>query len=64
MNKDQPVLIPGDIEKANTAMNEEAGGVKYVYDQMMTCERLAKELKVQPMQPLQQNEKTAKPGGD
>lgn len=60
MDKDQPVLIPGDIEKAHAAMNEEAGGVKYVHNHIDTCEKLAQELNVEPLQFLEGNEKRAK----
>lgn len=50
MKKDQPVLIPGDPEKASAEKVEKEGGVRYVYDQILACEKLAKELGVKPLE--------------
>ncbi|KAJ3649959.1 hypothetical protein Zmor_021672 [Zophobas morio] len=47
----KPVLVPGDPERLHMASVDEAGGVRYVQDQLDTCKSLAESLKVKPLIP-------------
>lgn len=49
VNPEKPVLVAGDPERHHMRKVEEEGGVRYVKDQLETCERLAKELGVKPL---------------
>uniref|UniRef100_A0A1B0ABB2 Uncharacterized protein n=1 Tax=Glossina pallidipes TaxID=7398 RepID=A0A1B0ABB2_GLOPL len=41
----KPVLVPGDMEAAAMKTVDEAGGIKYLPDQLKACEELARRLK-------------------
>uniref|UniRef100_A0A1B0FEW5 Malate dehydrogenase n=1 Tax=Glossina morsitans morsitans TaxID=37546 RepID=A0A1B0FEW5_GLOMM len=45
----KPVLVPGDMEAAAMKAVDEAGGIKYLPDQLKACEELAQCLKVNPL---------------
>lgn len=46
--------MAGDPERQHMEKVDKAGGVQYVKDQLETCERLAKRLKVTSLQPLKE----------
>lgn len=47
----KPILIAGDPERIHMKAVDEAGGVKYLQNQMDTCAKLSKTLNVEPMKP-------------
>ncbi|XP_044744357.1 uncharacterized oxidoreductase YjmC-like [Coccinella septempunctata] len=49
MDPKKPVMAAGDPEKNHKVSVDRAGGVRYVRNQMETCEKLAKMLKVRPL---------------
>lgn len=49
MDPEKPVLVAGDPERNHMRQVDEAGGVRYVEDQLECCKRLAKELGVRPL---------------
>lgn len=45
----KPVLVAGDPEKQHMDAVDKAGGVRYLPNQMETCKKLSKLLKVKPL---------------
>ncbi|RZC35486.1 uncharacterized protein BDFB_003152 [Asbolus verrucosus] len=61
VDPEKPVLVAGDPERLHMESVNQAGGLRYVQDQHDTCQKLAKELKVQPLQPHHYNPAPRKP---
>lgn len=51
VDPNKPILIAGDPERLHMKAVDEAGGVKYVKNQMDTLEKLSKSLKVKKITP-------------
>jgi hypothetical protein len=49
---DKPVLVAGDSERLHMKAVDEAGGIRYIQDQLDTCEKVAQDLNIRPLQPL------------
>lgn len=49
MDSKNPVKAAGDPEREHKISVDREGGVRYVKNQMMTCEILSKKLKVKPL---------------
>lgn len=45
-NPEKPVLVAGDPERMHMTSVQKNGGVRYLPNQMETCERLSKKLNV------------------
>lgn len=54
LNPDTPVIVPGDRHKEHVKKVDEEGGIRYLQNQLQTCEKLANDLGVNPLKFLEQ----------
>ncbi|KAK9892927.1 hypothetical protein WA026_022795 [Henosepilachna vigintioctopunctata] len=52
VDPEKPVMAAGDPERKHMKAVDEAGGVRYVKNQIETCWKLSQRLKVNPLRPL------------